>query len=550
MRQEFDTDSFSFQYDVLKYDRRKVVVIEEIERKSTFLKTGFLFLFLFLLMICVTGRQTKAASIPQDTAIPFTDGSGNCLTYHGEKWYLTDASGAALSGVQYLKIKKQYSLQSGFYKFNSEGRLVQKKAVYQLHTEVHGVTFNGYYYTSAAGRFRRDKQGLVKLSQLKCGTKTFDGYYYVRAYGKLSATARIRKIKTKISGVSFNGYYDFNKYGKLLKAKKFRPVQAQTVGSIRFKKGSYYFGGKNGALVRQKGWVTYQKQKYYINANGRKLTDRWKGGCYLLTDGTIAKSQYVPDGTYVGWDGKKCAKDEINLDGLKQKIDSMTDAYDGTWSVYVKDLKTGDVMNYHDCQMYPASTIKAFCMASVYNQIKEGKMKETATVSSLLKNMITVSNNESFNELVRRHSTSGSFLSGASVINKYLKANGYSNTEVHSTLHPSSSAVTSNGSNISSAKDCGLLLERIYNGTCVSKSYSKKMLDLLLQQQRRSKIPAGVPSGTKVANKTGETSQVEHDIAIVYGEKTDYVLCVFSTGSSSAANRIKKISTKVYNYLN
>lgn len=78
------------------------------------------------------------------------------------------------------------------------------------------------------------------------------------------------------------------------------------------------------------------------------------------------------------------------------------------------------------------------------------------------------------------------------------------------------------------------------------------MKNLLLRQTRRWKIPAGIPSGIKVANKTGETSTVQHDMAIVYGKKTDYVICVFSsTGSESyAVPRIQSISRTVYQYLN
>jgi len=55
-----------------------------------------------------------------------------------------------------------------------------------------------------------------------------------------------------------------------------------------------------------------------------------------------------------------------------------------------------------------------------------------------------------------------------------------------------------------------------------------------------------------VANKTGETSSVDHDMAIVFGKKTDYVICVFSrTGSEGyAIPRIRDISGTVYKYLN
>ena len=167
--------------------------------------------------------------------------------------------------------------------------------------------------------------------------------------------------------------------------------------------------------------------------------------------------------------------------------------------------------------------------------------------------MITVSDNEAYNQLVKYNSTSRSFLSGASVVNRYLEKNKYTKTGCHHTLHPASSASVGDGrSNITSAKDCGILLEHIYNGTCVSSKYPKEMRKLLLAQTRRWKIPSGIPSGIKVANKTGETSSVEHDMAIVYGKKKDYIICVFSnTGSEDyALPRIRNISRTVYNYLN
>lgn len=203
--------------------------------------------------------------------------------------------------------------------------------------------------------------------------------------------------------------------------------------------------------------------------------------------------------------------------------------------------------------MYPASTIKAFVMASTYDQINKGNIAETAQIQTLLKNMITISDNESYNELVRRQTSSRGWVAGTTVVNTYLKNNGYTKTGCHSTLHPAySSRATDGYSNTASARDCGLLLERIYNGTCVSKTYSQKMLNLLLNQTRRWKIPAGIPSGIKVANKTGETSTTQHDMAIVYGAKTDYIICVFSSGVSeyTGCNGIKNISAKVYSYLN
>ena len=77
------------------------------------------------------------------------------------------------------------------------------------------------------------------------------------------------------------------------------------------------------------------------------------------------------------------------------------------------------------------------------------------------------------------------------------------------------------------------------------------MLNLLLNQERRYKIPAGLPSGVKSGNKTGETDNYQHDAAIVYGKKTDYVIVIYSMANEyTGINGIKEIFSIVYNYLN
>ena len=59
------------------------------------------------------------------------------------------------------------------------------------------------------------------------------------------------------------------------------------------------------------------------------------------------------------------------------------------------------------------------------------------------------------------------------------------------------------------------------------------MLNLLLAQERRYKIPAGLPSGVKS------------------GKKTDYVIVVFAqAGEYTGINGIKEISGMVYERLN
>ena len=362
---------------------------------------------------------------------------------------------------------------------------------------------------------------------------------------------KILYLKISKGQALVTGYYVFDSKGYLDTRKRFHILDTE-IGTERFK-GKYYFGENNGGLwVNKSGWNTIGGNKYYLSKTGKVYTNRWVKGYYVLENGKIATNMQTPDGTYVDCDGHKCTKEEMALSGLKKELNSMVSKYRGQWSVYVNDLKTGDFISSNDKAMKPASVIKLFAMAATYDSIKNGKLKKTSTVNTLLKNMITVSDNESFNALVRKNSSRGIFTDGCKTINKYLAKVGCTKTGCHSSLHPSSSSFTWDGqSNMASAKDAGLILEKIYNGECVSAKYSKEMLNLLLHQTRRWKIPAGLPSGIKCANKTGENDSCQNDVAIVYGKKTTYVVCIFSqTYESNGVSGIRALSSKIYKALN
>lgn len=254
------------------------------------------------------------------------------------------------------------------------------------------------------------------------------------------------------------------------------------------------------------------------------------------------------------------------FDEFKTQLEERVSQEEGTWSIYLKDLSTGEELSINNVQMYAASLIKLFVMRSCYehwDQIVENdsaysgsELDSSEKVMTLLTNMITVSDNESYNELVRMHSSTRSFTDGCLFIEDYLCSDtAYINTGIFHTLSPSSteSERTEETKNYTCVEDCGLLLESIYEGSCVSTEASREMLDLLLQQTVTDKILSGLPEGISVANKTGETDEVQHDAAIVFGEKTDYILCVMSSdisGAGDAQSVIQDISGMVYELLN
>lgn len=247
---------------------------------------------------------------------------------------------------------------------------------------------------------------------------------------------------------------------------------------------------------------------------------------------------------------KKERRRQQEMEGVKTVVEEMVAGFqDGDWAVYVKDLTGGGSFEINGHQMESASLIKLYIMGAVWQAIEDGTLADTSQIQELLQQMITVSDNESSNRLVEALSPDGtSHARGREIVNGFADANGCVDTEQgrdlkdHRDVEPAEK-------NFTSVKDCGLFLEKVYQGACVSPEASGQMLELLKAQQRREKIPAGLPEGTVTANKTGEVSTMEHDAAIVYGPGRDYVLCVMSAGLTDtwmAREHIREISAAVY----
>ena len=74
-------------------------------------------------------------------------------------------------------------------------------------------------------------------------------------------------------------------------------------------------------------------------------------------------------------------------------------------------------------------------------------------------------------------------------------------------------------------------------------------------QERRNKIPANLPEGVKVANKTGELDDVENDAGIIYStaKGIDLAVCFMSqdlTDPGAAQASIAQDSRLIYGYYN
>ncbi|PWG59102.1 serine hydrolase [Bifidobacterium catulorum] len=240
------------------------------------------------------------------------------------------------------------------------------------------------------------------------------------------------------------------------------------------------------------------------------------------------------------------------LDALKSDIGQRIAGYGGTWSVYVEDMKTGASISVNDHSQPSASIIKLYVMLAVYTRIADGALKDDAGIDALLTEMITVSSNDATNTLVTTLGN-GDANRGFDIVNRTAKANGFDETAMNDLLYDSGTHDSS--LKRTSVDDAGRFMAKVYRGQLVSQEYSRKMLALLLGQQRRLKIPAGLPDGTKVANKTGEIPGTENDAAIVYGTAADhggdYVMTVMTqdVDNVTAQAQIRELSGVVWRSL-
>ena len=247
---------------------------------------------------------------------------------------------------------------------------------------------------------------------------------------------------------------------------------------------------------------------------------------------------------------------DSSMDNVLNQVQSLLPTDNGTWSVYVCNLAKNTEGAINDQQMQAASLIKLYIMGAVYEDYDKlsasyGKDKLDENLNS----MITVSDNDAANTLVN-YLGSGDDAAGMARVNKFCQDHGYTNTSMGRLLL----ADNSNGDNYTSVKDCGKFLKTIYQqdkGTSTEDTLAgaEYMYHLLKMQTRQNKIPAQMPDGVKVANKTGELDTVENDAGIIYdtAKGIDLVVCFMSqdlNDTAAAQSTIAQDSRAIYGYYN
>ena len=141
------------------------------------------------------------------------------------------------------------------------------------------------------------------------------------------------------------------------------------------------------------------------------------------------------------------------------------------------------------------------------------------TLLDLVKLMIIVSDNAATNIMINRV--------GIANVNRTLRALGCEKTTLNRLLFDSE-ASRRGVKNFITAKEMGMILEKLWRGEVVSKEASREMMDILLDQRLNGKLPFFIDSmGIDIAHKTGEDDGISHDVGVIY---TDEPLVVCFVG--------------------
>ena len=221
------------------------------------------------------------------------------------------------------------------------------------------------------------------------------------------------------------------------------------------------------------------------------------------------------------------------LEHARHSIDRIIQAAPGRVALVVKDLSTGETIQWFPDERFPAaSVIKIPILVEAFRQAQEGRfqldkhlpvrsedkvggfgiLKELPSVESLsfldlLTLMIIISDNTATNLCIQRV--------GVSAVNETMVSLGLRATVLQRKMMDM--AAREQGlDNFTSAGDMARLLELLAADQILTPEACARSLDILTRQQVNDRLPLLLPSHVKVAHKTGELPGIRHDVGILF----------------------------------
>ena len=239
-----------------------------------------------------------------------------------------------------------------------------------------------------------------------------------------------------------------------------------------------------------------------------------------------------------------------SIEELKQDIEDFIDisVTEGKYSVKVVNLdNNSEEITISNKRVKSNGLIKLFIMATAYNEVRNGKLKEEDIVADL-ERMITTDSNTSANALLTTMGN-GDIRKGIDRVNEYARGNSYTETKLAVELEQDT-LTDGHDDTYTSVKDVATILRKMYDRTCVNSTYSEKMINILKGQLNVDMIPSTITQA-EIASKNGEQNGIIQDSAIIATENSNYLLVISAsdiTNTENAKENIRQIANIVNLY--
>lgn len=218
---------------------------------------------------------------------------------------------------------------------------------------------------------------------------------------------------------------------------------------------------------------------------------------------------------------------------LESEIRAYIDRLDGTYGITILNMRDGRTVTINSTTPFESASLYKLIVA--YRVLKEAERGDlsleddvtiteedaatylrdddlgagdTLTVGEALSAMITVSSNSAAYALVR---TSGGW-----------------EGMLEATDELGISAETRDEQFMVAPAVYAEYFRKLVSGAMLGREYADKLMQLLLDQQVNDRLPALLPSGTKIAHKTGELDDVRNDAGIVLAPNAAYVIVLMA----------------------
>ncbi|WP_026897922.1 serine hydrolase [Daejeonella oryzae] len=259
---------------------------------------------------------------------------------------------------------------------------------------------------------------------------------------------------------------------------------------------------------------------------------------------------------------------------LSQKLQELTQGFNGETGIFVQNLKTGKIAVYNADTIFPtASMIKVPIMCAVFDKIEKGELSyqqeliykdsllyagedilgsfkdgEKIALSKVQMLSITTSDNTASLWLQK--------LTGGKYINQWLQTNGFTQTRINSRTEGREKDRALYGWGQTTPREMAGLLVKIRQGKAISPAASERMYRNMIRIYFDQVALSQIPPYIQAASKQGAVNESRSEVVLVNAPHGDYVFCVATKNQkdqSWQANNegytlIRNLSALLWNY--